>query len=61
MDFIFFVGCEKESVEGVMDSPHFREAQLVGDQRQDFDNHEGSFTFGGKFRIGNHLFEISGF
>ena len=53
MGFIFFVGCEKVSMEGVMDSPHFREAQLVGDWRQDFDNHERSFIFRGKFRIGN--------
>ena len=33
MDFIFFVWCEKGSVECVMDLPHFREAELVHDGR----------------------------
>ena len=61
MDFIFFVWCKKGSMEHVMDLPHFGEAELVCDGGEDFDDHEGSFMFGGEFGVCNGVFEVPGF
>ena len=45
----------------VMDLPRFGESELVCDGREDFDDREGSFTFGGEFRVGDGAFEVPGF
>ena len=55
------VGSKKGSVERVMNLPHFREVELVRDGREDFDDHEGSFTFQGKLGVCDGSLEISGF
>ena len=47
-------------MEHVMDLPHFGEAELVCNGGENFDNHEGSFIFGGELWIGNGTFEVSG-
>ena len=60
MDLILLVGCEKRSIERVMDFPHFREVELICDRREDLDDCEGSFSFGGKLWVGDGSFEISG-
>ena len=60
MDFVFFVRGEKGSMECVMDLSHFGEVQLIGDWEKNFDNCEGSFTFGDEFWVCNRLFEVSG-
>ena len=44
-----------------MDFPHFGESELVCDGGEDFDNREGSFTFGGELGVCNGAFEVSGF
>ena len=51
MDLIFFVWCEKESMEHVMDLPCFGEVELVHYQRQDLDDYEGLFMLRSKFRV----------
>ena len=61
MDLVFFVRRKKGSMERVVDLPCFGESELVGDGGEDFDNCEGSFTFGGKFGVCDGAFEISGF
>ena len=43
-----------------MDLPRFGEAELVCDGREDFDNREGSFTFGGELGVCDGSFEVSG-
>ena len=43
-----------------MDFPHFGEAELVCNWRQDFDDGEGSFLFQGELWVGNRSFEIPG-
>ena len=48
MDFIFFVRGEKRSMECVMVLPCFGETELIGHWGENFDYHEGSFTFGGE-------------
>ena len=48
-------------MERVVDFPCFRESELVGDGGEDFDNCEGSFTFGGKLWVCDGAFEVSGF
>ena len=44
----------------MVDLPCLREAKLVRDRREDLDNCEGSFMFGGKLGVGDRMFEISG-
>ena len=44
-----------------MDFPRFGEAELIRDGREDFDDREGSFTFGGELGVCDGSFEISGF
>ena len=61
MDLVFFVWHKEGSMEHVMDLPHFREVELVCDGRQDFDNCEGSFTFGGELWVSNRAFQIPSF
>ena len=61
MDLIFLVGSKKGGMEHVMNLPCFGEAELVRDRREDFDDCEGSFTFGGELWICNGAFEVSGF
>ena len=55
------IGCQKESMECVVDLPCFEEAELVVDQGQDLDNYEGSFSLGHKLQIGDQAFQVSGF
>ena len=45
----------------VMDLPCFREAELVSDGGEDFDNCERSFSLQGELWVGNGTFEISDF
>ena len=45
MDLIFSVKCKKESMECVMNLPHFGEMELICDRREDFDDREESFLF----------------
>ena len=61
MDVIFFIRGEKRSVEHVMDLPHFGEAELIHDWREDFDDSEESFLFESKLWICDRSFEVSGF
>ena len=56
MDLIFSVRNKKRSMEHVMDLPCFEEAELICDQREDLDNHEGSFMFWGEFGVGDGSF-----
>ena len=44
-----------------MDFPCFGEMELIHDGGEDFDNREGSFSFGGEFWVGDGTFEVSGF
>ena len=48
-------------MERVVDLPHFGEVELVCDGGENLDNHEGSFTFQGKFEVGNGAFQVSDF
>ena len=61
MDFVFFVQHKKGSMECVMDLPCLGEVELIHDGQEDFDYREGSFTFWGKFGVGDGAFEVSGF
>ena len=61
MDFVFSVGRKKRSVERVVDFPCFGESELICDQGEDFDDCEGSFTFGGELGVCDRTLEISGF
>ena len=56
MDVVLLVGGEKRSVECVMDLLNFREAELIYDREEEFNDHKGSFSFEGKFGIGNGAF-----
>ena len=60
MDFIFFVWCQKRSVEHVMNLPRFRKAELISDRGENLDYCEGSFMFSGELGVDNGAFEISG-
>ena len=59
MDLVFLVRYKERSVEHVMDLPCFREAELICDGQEDFDDCEGSFMFQSKFGVGNGVFEVS--
>ena len=48
-------------MECVMNFPSFGEAELVGDQGENFDSCEGSFMFRGELGVGDGAFEVSGF
>ena len=61
MDRVLMVGHKKGGVEHVMDFPHFGEAELIHDQKEDFDDCEGLFLLEGEYGIGNGPFEVSGF
>ena len=43
-----------------MDFPRFGEAELICDGGEDFDDCEGSFSFGGELGVGDGPFKISG-
>ena len=60
MDLVFFIQCKKRSMERVMDFPRFGEAELIGDEGEDFDDCKRSFTFGGKFWVGDGAFQVPG-
>ena len=53
MDLIFLIRHKKRSIECVMDLSCFGETKLVGDQRENFDDSEGSFLFWAEFGVGN--------
>ena len=61
MDLVFLVRRKKRSVERGMDLPRFGESELVGDGGEDFDDREGSFSFGGELGVCDGAFEVSGF
>ena len=61
MDLVFSVRRKKGGVERVVNLPRFWEAELICDRREDFDDCEGSFTFGGELGVGDGAFEVSGF
>ena len=61
MDLVFSVRCKKGSMECVVNLPRFGEVELIYDGREDLDDCEGSFSFGGKLWVGDRVFEISGF
>ena len=61
MDLVFLVRRKKGGVERVMDFPRFGETELISDGREDFDEREGSFTFGGELGVCDRAFKISGF
>ena len=61
MDLVLFVRHKKGGVERVMDFPHFGESELVCDGGENFDNCEGSFTFGGELWVSNRAFQIPSF
>ena len=61
MDLVFSVGRKKGSVERVMNFPHLGEAQLVGDEGENFDDCEGPFMFRGELGVCDRTLEVSGF
>ena len=61
MDLIFLVRHKERSMEHVIDLPCFGEAELIHDWREDFNYHEGPFTFWGELRVNNEASKISDF
>ena len=61
MDLVFLVQHWKGSMEHGMDLPCFREMELICDWGEDFDDCEGSFTFGGELWVEDRAFQVSGF
>ena len=55
------VGCEKGDMESGVDFPHFGEAELVCDWRQDFDDCERFLSFWCELWVCDRSFEVSGF